>query len=73
MVQRITTADRDEHWRQFRKKPVVVSAVRMDVPFEVETLEGVMRGDSGDWLIEGIAGELYPCKDSIFQMMYEEI
>lgn len=73
MVQRITTVDRDERWRRFRKKPVVISAAQMDVPFEVETLEGVMKGNPGDWLIKGIRGELYPCRDNIFRMMYEEV
>lgn len=37
----------------------------------VETLEGTMRGDLGDWIIRGISGELYPCKDSIFRETYE--
>jgi len=73
MVQRVTTVDQDGRWRQFRKRPAIINAMQMNVPFEVETLEGMMRGDSGDWLVEDIAGDLYPCKDSIFQTMYEEI
>lgn len=27
----------------------------------------------GDWIICGIAGELYPCKDPIFQESYEKV
>ena len=73
MVQRITTVDRDERWRQFRKKPVIVSAVQMDVSFEVETLEGWSQGQPGDWLIEGVLGELYPCNNDVFLATYEEI
>ena len=38
--------------------------------FVVTTLEGVMTGREGDWLIKGIEGELYPCKDSVFQKKY---
>lgn len=60
-------------WGQYRKRPVIVSATRVDTSFEVETLEGTMRGEPGDWLIEGIEGELYPCRDSIFRATYEEI
>lgn len=60
-------------WRPWRKKPVIVQAVKLEVPFKVETLEGVMEGSAGDWLIEGIEGELYPCKDSIFRATYEEV
>jgi len=28
----------------------------------IETLEGMMRADKGDWIIQGIKGELYSCK-----------
>lgn len=39
--------------------------------FMVYTLEGVMKGYVGDWLIRGVNGELYPCKPDIFQKTYE--
>jgi hypothetical protein len=38
---------------------------------EIPTLEGVMRGDDGDWIIRGVKGELYPCKPDIFMTTYE--
>lgn len=38
----------------------------------VNTLEGQLRGDFDDWLIRGIAGEIYPCKPHIFEATYEE-
>ncbi len=56
----------------FVKKPVQVRAVRMEVPFMVSTLEGVMNGNVGDYLIEGIQGELYPCKPDIFLASYRK-
>lgn len=37
------------------------------------TLEGAMRGDIGDWIITGIAGEVYPCKPDIFSKTYEPV
>ncbi len=39
----------------------------------VSTLEGVMRADAGDWIIQGVAGELYPCKPAIFHETYEAV
>lgn len=37
----------------------------------IETLEGSMRADPGDYIIKGIKGEVYPCKADIFQASYE--
>ena len=41
--------------------------------FFVETLEGRMEGDADSWLIRGVEGELYPCKDSVFRATYEAV
>jgi hypothetical protein len=38
-----------------------------------ETREGTMMADLGDWIIRGIAGEIYPCKPEIFEATYEEV
>ena len=38
---------------------------------DIITLEGTMRAAEGDWIIKGIAGELYPCKPDIFAATYE--
>jgi hypothetical protein len=38
---------------------------------EIKTLEGVMTAGIGDWIIKGIKGEFYPCKDDIFRRTYE--
>lgn len=38
----------------------------------IETLEGKMRVDPGDWIIKGIAGEFYPCRSGIFEATYEK-
>jgi hypothetical protein len=56
---------------KFIKKPIIVEAEQIDHEFYIDTLEGRMRGDKGDWLITGIKGEQYPCKDDIFKMTYE--
>lgn len=38
---------------------------------DIKTREGTMRGDVGDWIIQGVKGELYPCKPDIFEATYE--
>lgn len=91
---------------KFRKKPVVVEAVRwtgsnleeirnfvgsdlieecvelfdikrtlkeMLVDIAIDTLEGTMRVDYGDYIIKGVQGEFYPCKPDIFEQTYEEV
>jgi hypothetical protein len=40
---------------------------------EIDTLEGVMRAEPGDWIIKGVAGEFYPCRDDIFRATYEAV
>ncbi len=39
----------------------------------IHTLEGIMIVSLGDWVITGIKGERYPCKDEIFRATYDEI
>lgn len=41
--------------------------------FTVQTLEGVMAGSAGDFIIQGIKGELYPCKREIFVATYGRV
>ena len=39
----------------------------------IATLEGQMQLTDGDWIIQGIAGDLYPCRDDIFRRLYEAV
>lgn len=39
----------------------------------IDTLEGVMHADIGDWIILGVKGEFYPCKDNIFKLTYDVV
>jgi hypothetical protein len=39
----------------------------------VNTLEGTMTATSGDWIIQGVKGELYPCKPDIFSASYDPV
>lgn len=38
----------------------------------VSTLEGPIRCPLDSWIIRGVEGELYPCKDSVFQQRWEK-
>lgn len=39
----------------------------------IDTLEGQHISKPGDYIIEGVKGELYPCKPDIFEMIYEKV
>lgn len=85
---------------QFRKKPVVIEAWRLnpldlwenensdhpdwlqdavddgtvylrDNETYITTLEGDHHASVGDWIIQGVKGELYPCKADIFEATYD--
>lgn len=55
----------------------LIDAIRQDVFLVVDgvayitTLEGIMTAQPGDWIIQGVKGELYPCKADIFAATYE--
>jgi len=60
-------------WTDWKKRPVVIQAVRMEQDFQVHTLEGLMSGKAGDYLIQGVNGELHPCDAEIFHKTYDRI
>ena len=39
----------------------------------IATLEGDMTASVGDYIIKGVEGEFYPCKEKIFNETYELI
>lgn len=39
----------------------------------VSTLEGDMSAAVGDFIIKGVKGEFYPCREDIFDMTYETV
>ena len=57
-----------EVWTDFRAKHWRSSNV-----MAIETLEGTMTANVGDWIIKGVAGEFYPCKPDIFEKTYEVV
>lgn len=59
-------------FKKYVKKPVVIEAYQTDREVFIETLEGTMKADVGDWIIKGVKGEYYPCKPDVFNMTYEK-
>lgn len=39
----------------------------------IDTLEGGHIVCPGDWIIKGVQGEFYPCKNEIFRATYEDV
>lgn len=39
----------------------------------IGTLEGNLLVEWNDWIIQGVKGEIYPCKPDIFAATYEEV
>lgn len=65
----------NENWKDSRIQGV---SGRVDwspgpPPIDIETLEGTMIADVGDFIIKGIEGEFYPCKPDIFKKTYQEV
>ena len=44
-----------------------------DRKLTIRTLEGAIFCPVGSWIIRGVKGELYPCRDDIFRKTYEEV
>jgi hypothetical protein len=44
-----------------------------DGEITIPTLEGNMKASDGDWIINGVKGEFYPCKPDIFESTYEQV
>ena len=79
----------------YRKKPVVIQAVKWTGENNIEvldfcsscyitssgktkdliisTLEGDMSASVGDYIIKGVKGEFYACREDIFDMTYKTV
>lgn len=44
-----------------------------DTNADIKTLEGRHHANYGDYVIQGIKGEIYPCKPDIFEKTYEAV
>lgn len=52
--------------------PCIVDYADKNNPIiKINTLEGTMIANVGDYIIKGVKGEFYPCKPDIFEATYE--
>ena len=50
-----------------------IDAIKRKDGMNIETLEGDMKANFGDFIIRGVNGEHYPCKPDIFEKTYEKV
>jgi len=56
----------------YRKRPdVVLRYFTLDRPVMVQTLEGLAKAGPGDWIMEGVTGELWPITEESARERYE--
>jgi hypothetical protein len=67
-----SNGDKIAKWaKRFDVDVRVRSAQKHNAELKIPTLEGLMTGEIGDYIIKGIKGEFYPCKPGIFDLTYE--
>ena len=59
--------------KSWGKKPWDWKVSAISLGLFIPTLEGKMRADPGDWIIKGVKGEFYPCKNDVFKQTYESV
>lgn len=57
-------------WFKHGDHPAVTAGSGHDGNGYIDTPEGRLRVDPGDWIITGVAGENYPCKPKVFERLY---
>lgn len=62
-----------EDAKTYNPRKINTRAIQVGEDFEVETDEGIMSAKSGDYLILGVEGEIYPCRKSVFEAKYREV
>ena len=59
--------------KRYQKLPVIVDALQLTRRVSIETGQGVLVGEPGDWFISGVDGSQYPCGAGIFEETYEPV
>ena len=71
-IQFVDTTERIGEIQEFMGGIIRVDYADKNNPIiKIETLEGVMAANVGDYIIKGVKGEFYPCKPDIFEATYE--
>ena len=59
--------------KPYKKKSYIVRSFKAKSDMKIDTLEGIMQAKKGDYIIEGVNGEYYPCKPDIFKKTYRSL
>lgn len=60
-------------WFKVSKKPVQVKAKKVESEKFIQTLEGEIKANIGDYIIKGVRDEEYPIKPKLFNKNYRII
>lgn len=61
-------------WVTHCTPPGVIEVNVLDInALYIQTLEGRMKANPGDWIIRGTRGEFYPCRGDIFREKYAAV
>lgn len=58
---------------RYKKNPIPIQAAVLKEDCVVKTTQGWVGGRKGDFVIEGIEGEIYPCNKAIFKKTYDKL
>lgn len=62
-----------EEFENAIKREAIGATAEGGYRYYIETLEGAMAVNYGDWIIKGVHGEFYPCMPEIFEKTYEKL
>ncbi|ADU30594.1 hypothetical protein [Evansella cellulosilytica] len=55
---------------KYRRKPIIVDAVKITREMTINSSKGTLKGEPGDYLVTELNGEQYPCSAKEFENNY---
>lgn len=78
-IEAFRATDPVDEWPKWAQDALATGGIELGFGYlSIQTLEGRMRAAApstlpGDWIIQGVKGEIYPCKPDIFEATYDEV
>ncbi|MBX9693059.1 MAG: hypothetical protein K2Z81_11790, partial [Cyanobacteria bacterium] len=57
----------------FSKRPVELKAVQTQTAMTIQTMEGPVKANPGDWIMTGVKGENWPVRPEVFAASYDAV
>lgn len=54
-------------------KPIIVEAMQLQEPMDVNTGKETVHAQPGDWVVRGPGGSYFACSDTEFKCTYEHL